>query len=59
VSETKKVNRRKWQIAMRTSNSHIAAGAGNRMAGQYPDREVRVRYDQDTQLCHVEWRKAL
>ena len=52
----KKVNRRKWLVHTRTSNSHIAAAAGNRMVGQHPEREVRVRYDAQLGLCVVEWR---
>lgn len=57
VMETaKKVNRRKWLIHMRTSNTRIAGSRVNQLRSRRPDLEVRVRYDEELQLCVVEQR---
>jgi uncharacterized protein RhaS with RHS repeats len=52
--ETRTVNRKKWQRHYSTSNTRIAANLAKQHAR--PDREVRVRYDETSQLCVVEWR---
>lgn len=52
----KKVNRRKWMVHMRTSNTRIAGARVNQLRGKRLDLEVRARYDEASQLVVVEWR---